>query len=98
MPLVSCEINIILIWYANWVISAATGAKILVVTDITFCVLVVALSTQDNSKLLRQLKSGFEKIINWKKYQSKVSIWVQNNHLDYLIDSVFQGVNRNFVL
>ena len=34
---------------------------------------IVALSTQDNSTLLEQLKSGFKRTINWNKYLSKVS-------------------------
>ena len=53
---------------------------------------------QDNSKPLQQLNSGFERTINWNKYQSKVTLQEQNPYLDYLIDPVFQGVNRLFVL
>ena len=34
---------------------------------------VVTLSTQDNAKLLQQLKSGFKRTINWDKYQSTPS-------------------------
>ena len=30
------------------------------------------LSTQNNAKLLKQLKSGFKRTINWNEYQSKV--------------------------
>ena len=37
-------------------------------------VTVVTLSTQDNAKLLEQLKSGFKATINWNKYQSRVTI------------------------
>ena len=33
-----------------------------------FYVLVVALTTQDNARQLQQLKSGFQKKINWSKY------------------------------
>ena len=39
---------------------------------------VVTLSTQDNKKLLLQLKSGFKKTINWNKYQSNVLTQAQN--------------------
>ena len=52
---------------ADCVISSANGATYLYVP-------VVNLSTQDNAKLLQELKSGFERTINWNKYQSKVSI------------------------
>ena len=43
--------------------------------------LVVTLSTQDNAKLLQQLKSGFIRTIHWNKYQSKVTIQRQNQYL-----------------
>ena len=59
---------------------------------------VVTLSTQDNSKLLQQLKAGFKRTINWNKYQSKKSTKAQNRYLDFLISPSFQGVNRLFVL
>ena len=52
------------------------------------------MSTQDNRKLLQQLKSEFKSIINSNKCQSKLSKQSQNNYLDYLIDPSFQGVNR----
>ena len=46
--------------------------------------------------MLQQLTSGFERTINWNKYQSKVKN--PYSYLDYLIDLSFQGVNRLFVL
>ena len=49
-------------------------------------------------KPLQQLKSGFERTINWNKSQSNVTLQEQNLYLDYLIDPAFQGVNRLFVL
>ena len=38
------------------------------ITDTKFYVKVETLSTQDNSKLLQQLKSGFKCVISWNKY------------------------------
>ena len=58
----------------------------------------VTLLTQDNAKLLEQLKSGFKRTIYWNKHQSKVSTERQNQNLVFLIDPSFQGVNRLFVL
>ena len=58
---------------------------------------VVVLSNQGNAKLLQQLKSGFKTTVDWKKYQSKVTIQKQNQYLDYLKDPSLQGVNRLFV-
>ena len=54
--------------------------------------------TQDNAQLLQQLKSGFKRIINWNKYQSKKSTEAQNWYLDFFFSPSFQGVNRLFEL
>ena len=43
----------------------------------------MTLSTQDNAKLLEQLKLGFKSTINWNKYQPKVSIQAPNLYLDF---------------
>ena len=56
------------------------------------------LSTQDNAKLLQQLKSGFKRTINWNKCQSKPESLKRNQYLNYLISPSFQGVNSLFVL
>ena len=58
----------------------------------------VTLSTQDNEKLLQQLKSGFKRTINWNKYQSSIKAYAKNTYLNHLVDLSFQGVNRLFVL
>ena len=42
-------------------------------TKAKFYVTVLTLSTQDNAKILQQLKSGFKRTINWNKYPSKKS-------------------------
>ena len=58
----------------------------------------VTFSIQDNAKLLKQLKSGFKRSIDWNKYHTKVSIEEVNQYLGFLIDPAFQGLNRLFVL
>ena len=68
------------------------------ITDAKLYVPVVTLSSQHNVKLLKQLESGFERKINWIKYQSKLSIEGHNQDLYYLIDPIFKGVNRDFFL
>ena len=67
--------NLILTWSGNCVISnAATNqAATSAITDAKLLVPVVTVSTQDNVKLLQQLKSGFRLMINWNKYQSKTN-------------------------
>ena len=68
------------------------------ITDKNLYVPFVTLSTQDNTKLLEQLKSVFKRAISWNKYQSIMSKERSNQRLDYLNDPSFQGVNRLFVL
>ena len=98
MLLINCETNVILAWSEDCVISSATGATKFEITDAKLYVPVKTSPTQDNGKLLQQLKLGFKRTINWSKYQQKVSPESQNQYLDFLIDSRFQGVNRLFVL
>ena len=98
MPLINCEINLILTWSDKCVLSNDTKATTFTITDTKLYVPVVTLSIQGNAKLLEQLRSDFKKAINWNKYQPKVSSERQNQYLDFLIDPSFQGVNRLFVL
>ena len=71
--MINCEINLILTWYENCVISSPTGKKKFAIKDTKPYIPVVLLSTQDNIKLLKQLESGFNRIIKLNKYQSKVT-------------------------
>ena len=65
-------------------------------TDTKLCVSVVFLSTEDNSKPLKQLGSRFRRIITWYKPLIKVTTLAQNQQFDFLIDPCFQGVSRHF--
>ena len=80
------------------VISSVTGGTKFEIADTSLYVPVIALSIQDNAKLLQQLKSGFEKTINWNKYQTKVLTGRVCQYLDFLIDPTFLGIIRLFVL
>ena len=59
---------------------------------------VVTLSTQDNSKLLPQLKNGFKRTITWNKYLIKPELLGQNVSLNHLVDPSFHRINRFFVV
>ena len=101
MPLINCEISLILVWSANYVISnaAANQNTTFSITDTKLYVLVVTLSTEDNAKLLQQLKSRFKRTINWNKCHSKTEPFNHPNvHMDFLIDPSFQRLNRLFAL
>ena len=98
MPLINCEVNIILTWSSTFVITKSTGAGTFAITDTKLYVPIVTLSTQEKTKLLQQLKSGFKRVINWNKYLSKPKLLAQNPNLNHLVEPSFQGVNRLFVL
>ena len=98
MPLINCEVNLLLTWSKDCVITSSTGEGKFTITETKLYVPVVTLSTQDNVKLLQQLKSGFKRTINWNKYESSIKTFAQNRYLNYLINPSFQGVNRLFVL
>ena len=98
MLLINCEVNLILTWSKDCVITNSTDAGKFEITNTRFYVPVVTLSTQDNAKLLQQLKSGFKRTINWNKYESNIKTIAQNRYLNHLINPSFQGVYRLFVL
>ena len=101
MPLSNCEVNLILTWSSTCVLIATNIPNqnaTFEITDTKLYVPIVTLSTQENTKFLQQLKSGFKRVINWNKYLSKPELLAQNPNLNHLVEPSFQGVNRLFVL
>ena len=87
-------------WPKNCILIASTAANqnpTFQINDTKLYVPVVTLSTQENIKLLKQLESGFKRTIYWNTYLAKTTNQAQNRYLDYLIDPIFQGVNRLFL-
>ena len=100
MPVINFEVNL-LTWTSTCVPMATSiqnQAARFAITDIKLYVPVVNFSTQENTKFLQQLKSGFERVINWNIYLSKPELLAQNPNLNHLVEPIFQGVNRLFVL
>ena len=83
MPLINCEVNLILTWSSTCVITESNGAGTFAITDTKLDVPVVILSTQEITNFLQQLKSG---------------LLAQNASLNHLVEPSFQGVNRLFFL
>ena len=72
MLLITCQVNLILTWSADFVISSATGAK-------TFGIVISLVILPTQKMLLPKLESGFKGTINWNKYQSKeISLFEYN--------------------
>ena len=93
--LINCEINLILIWSENCVISNARAneATTFPATSVKLYVPVVTLWTDNNANILQQLKSGFKRTINWIKKEPKIKIQKPSNeYFDFLIKPSFQGV------
>ena len=97
MPLINCEVNLILTWSKNCVIIYTDVANQILTFEITetnLYVPVVTLLTQDNVKVLPQLKSGFIRTISWNKYLLKPELLAQNPNLNHLVEPSFQSLNR----
>ena len=66
MALITCEISLQLKWSKKCILVAGNAANQMPefkTTDTKLYVPVVTLSTQDNVKLLKQLKSGFKRTV-----------------------------------
>ena len=97
MPLINCEVNLILTLSRDYDITNSTGARKIGIIETKLYVPFVTLSIQDNAKLLQQLKSGFKRTISWNKYQSIIKTFAQDRYWNHLVAPNFQGVNRLFV-
>ena len=101
MPLIDCEVKLILTWSADCVLiytDVEDQNPTFEITETNLYLPVVTLSTQDDAKLLPQLKSGFKRTISWNQYLPKPELLPRNPNLNHLIEPNFQGVNRLFVL
>ena len=101
IPLINCEVNLILTWSSTSVLVATNIPNqnaTFAITNANIYVPVVTLSTQENTKFLQELKSGFKRVISWNKYLSKPELLARNQNLNHLVEPSFQGVNRLFVL
>ena len=59
---------------------------------------IVTLSTENDKRLLEQLKTWFKRTIKWNKYTSEMTNQTKNSNFNYLIDPTFTKVNRLFAL
>ena len=111
MPLINCEMSLILTWSTECVITSMERRVItntqrdtsptnvtFRITDTKLYVPVVTLATENDKILLEQLRTGFKRTIKWNKYRSEMTNQTKNNNLNYLIDPTFTKVNRLFVL
>ena len=88
--MINSEVNLILKSSKDCVITNSEGEAKFATTETKLYVPLVTLSTQDNAKLLQQLKSGSKRAINWNKYESSPKAYVQYRYLNHLINPSFQ--------
>ena len=69
MPLINCEVNLILTWSKDCVITNSTGPGKFAIAETKLYVPTVTLSIEDNAKLLQLLKTDFKRTVNWNKYE-----------------------------
>ena len=102
IPLINCEVELILTWSKNCALADITvraagndNAPPAIValtglesrkTNTNLYIPVVTLSKETDTKLLKQLKSGFIRTIKWNKYRSQMTVQLQNNNLDQLFN------------
>ena len=114
MPLINCKVELSLNWIENCELTTAligananaTGADSATfkITDAKLYVSVVTLSTEENTKLTKQLHEGFKRSVYWNEYKvidNKVVEIAANNAEKYireLLDSSYQRAKRLFVL
>ena len=68
MTLINCKVELILTWPSSCVIiytDVGNQNPTFIIRETKLYVPAVTLSTQDNAKLLPQLKSGFKRSISW---------------------------------
>ena len=101
---INCETELILTWSNNCVLADMTVANNpptgleLQITETKLFVPVVTLSKENDTKLFKQIKSGFKRTVKCNKYRSQMTVQSNNNHLNYLIDPTSTKVNRLYVL
>ena len=82
MPLINCEVNLLLNWSEDCDIiytNIANQIPSFAITETNIYVPVVTLSSQDNAKLLTQLKLGLKRATRWNKYLGKPELLAQNS-------------------
>ena len=93
IPLINCEVELILNWSKNCVLTDMTAANNaptgleFQITDTRLYIPVVSWSKENDKKLLEQIISGIKRTVKWNKYRP------QNNNLNYLINPTFTKVN-----
>ena len=99
MPLINCKIHLELNRSGGCVISTM-AAPTFKTTNTKLYVPIVTLSGKDNAKLVKLLEDGFNRLVYWNEYKTKIETknLRNNNFTRFPLDASFQGIKRLFVL
>ena len=99
LPLINSKVELSLTWNPNSVQCNLVGDWTFTIPDAKFCVRVVTLSTEDNTKLSKLLSKRFNRPVHWNKYNVIPNkTYDRNADIRELLDASYQGVKRLFVL
>ena len=99
MPLITSKVYLELKWFEVCFLFSAGDSEKFKITDGKLHVPIVTLSTNDSVNLTKQLSEGFKRSIYWNNYQTKPAKVIQEGkNLYELLNAIFQGVRRLFVL
>ena len=102
LSLINWKVELKLKWTKYCVLFAAgaddvngnDNGNIILLSETQNCIL----NQEDNQKLFKLLRKGFERSVYWNEYKTKGGNKNTTNELRYFLESNFIGVNRLFVL
>ena len=99
MLLINCKVELSLTWDPNCVLCALAGNSTFTITDASLYVPIIALSTEDNAKLLKLLSELCKRRVYWDAYKvTAEKLYDADVSIREAIDSSCQRINRLFVL
>ena len=99
MPLINCNVELSLEWYAKCVLIIGNGtAATFAITDTKLYAPVVTLKTKDNAKLSKLLNKRFQRSVYWNKYKVILRDHAINENIREKLDASFQGARKLFVV
>ena len=99
MLLINCKVEILLSWDPNCALFNLVQASTFTITCAKLYVPIVTLQIEDNAKLSKLLSEGFKRPGHWNKYKIiSNKTYNDNDYIRELLDAIYQGVKRLFVL
>ena len=105
LPLINTKLCVELNWTKHSMISNVNTATTFQIPKTELHVPVVTLNTENNNKLTNLLSEGFERLVTWNEYKSKIdtvtTVAARGGNTGtkrILLDTSPQGVNRLFVM